>query len=79
MDLGEDKNAIVFTGNGGVVWFSGDGVDLLRRFLVRAYRRYMALFPAILADNRWVLVVARDGTSRCGALGRSFVLCWLAL
>ena len=74
MDLSEDKYTIVFTGYRGVVWFSGDGMDLLGRFLGRTYCRYMALFAAILADNRWILVMTMDGTGRCGALGRRFVL-----
>ena len=74
MALGEDKYTIVFTGHRGIVWFSGDGVDLVRRFLVRTYRRYVALFTAILADNCWILVMTIDGTGRCCALGRRFVL-----
>ena len=74
MGLGEDKYTIIFTGHRGVVWFSGDGVDLLGRFLGRTYCRYMALFTAVLADNRWILAMTRDGTGRRVALGRRFML-----
>jgi hypothetical protein len=62
--LCKDEDTRVCTGHRGVVRLSCHGVNLLRRFLVRANCGDVTLFAAISADDHWSLVPTRDGTRR---------------